>query len=514
MKNNLSRRDFLKLISLLPLLKINLPTTVSNSEESSQDSDSPNVLILLFDTLSARHVSLYGYHRETTPNLARFAKRATVFHSHYAGGNFTTPGTASILTGTYPWTHRAFHLYGTVGKSIESNNIFSLIGSNKYQRIAYTHNILVAKLLFLFRESIDELTDTRELCLIYDLLSDRLFPSDYNASLTGELQILQGEVGEKQWPSSLFISWIYDTLRRKRKQRVGRDFSHDFPRGLLDYDSYVLFLENTVDWIKTQVRTLPKPYFAYIHLFPPHDPYRPRREFVGIFDDGWTPIQKPAHFLGPGAKEDYLNTQRGMYDETIAYVDSEFGRLYNFMQETNLLNNTYLVFTSDHGEMFERGLRGHATSTLYEPIVHVPLLISKPGQQDRVDVYSPTSCVDLMPTLLHATGHPVPDWCEGEVLPNFGEAEPTSERPIFSVEAKSNPKQAPLTKGTISMVKVQHKLIHYFGYPGYEREFELYNLVDDPEEMENLYSPNSPLASALQHELEEKIQTVNQPFLR
>ena len=65
-----------------------------------------------------------------------------------------------------------------------------------------------------------------------------------------------------------------------------------------------------------------------------------------------------------------------------------------------MLDDTYVIVTSDHGEMFERGIRGHVTPTLYEPVIRVPLLIAKPGQREREDVYAPTSCVDLLPTLL------------------------------------------------------------------------------------------------------------------
>ncbi len=68
------------------------------------------MVVIVFDAFSAYNISLYGYQRETTPNIARWAERAVVYHNHNAGGNFTIPGTASLLTGTYPWTHRAFGL--------------------------------------------------------------------------------------------------------------------------------------------------------------------------------------------------------------------------------------------------------------------------------------------------------------------------------------------------------------------------------------------------------------------
>jgi arylsulfatase A-like enzyme len=99
------------------------------------------------------------------------------------------------------------------------------------------------------------------------------------------------------------------------------------------------------------------------------------------------------------------------------------------------------------------------------------------------------------------------------VLPTFGDKEAGSGRSIFSVEAKKNPKHAPLTKATAALIKDQYKLIHYFGYDGYENEYELYDLVNDPEEMEDLYSSRKSVAADLQSELEEKLWEVNQPYL-
>ncbi|MBK9781637.1 MAG: sulfatase-like hydrolase/transferase [Anaerolineales bacterium] len=95
----------LKLAGLASLGMV-IPPSINHICNTAQ-GNKKNVLIIVFDAMSAYNLSLYGYDRETTPNLARLSKRATVFHNHFAGGNFTTPGTASILTGSLPWTHRA-----------------------------------------------------------------------------------------------------------------------------------------------------------------------------------------------------------------------------------------------------------------------------------------------------------------------------------------------------------------------------------------------------------------------
>lgn len=514
MSSKMSRRSFLKLLSLLSLTSLlnERPRLFEETDDNlSQNHGAPNVLILVFDTLSAKHMSLYGYHRETTPHLARFAERATVYHAHYASGNFTTPGTASLLTGTYPWSHRAFHHRGIVAESYSHRNLFRAFAGETYNRIAYTHNWLTNLLLYQFREAVDVLVNPRDFFLTSGLFFDRVFPNDKDIAHRSEKFLF-----DEKKPGSLLLSLVNRTRWKAAYKRIAMgEYASFYPRGFPNVrDSKSLFLlEHAIDGIKALISSSPKPFLGYFHLMPPHAPYCPRREFIGLFDDSWTPVAKKPHFFSQGHSDKFLNQKRCEYEEYIAYTDAEFGRLYDFVAQTGMLDSTYVVFTTDHGEMFERGIFEHTTPTLYEPIIHIPLLIAKPGQQQREDVYTRTSCVDLLPTLLQATGQAIPNWCEGEVLPAFGGREDNSARSIFSVEAKSNPMYAPLTKATVALVKDSYKLIHYFGYDGYENEYELYDLASDPEELEDLYLSKGSVAADLQNELEEKLREANQPYL-
>lgn len=508
--SKISRRSFLKLLPALPFAKVAWPYAASAVEQWQQTEQKPNILVLVFDTLSARHLWLANYHRDTTPNLARFAERATVFHNHQAAANFTSSATSSIFTGTYPWSHRAFHLHDVVDESFVQKNIFHLLPDD-YYKVAYTHNLLVTSLLHQFRGDLDLFKMTRDLCLADEEFSDRLFFEDYSVSFWAEWLNMRGGATP---PASLFLSMADRVGRFRTKSELIAEYGELFPRGIPSLHSLFFILEDAINWIQEEVKTVPSPFFSYFHLLPPHEPYTTRKDFVDIFADGWQPIEKPAHFSTEGHPQAFLNRQRREYDEYLAYTDSEFGRLYDSLEQSGVLDNTYLIVTSDHGEMFERGIRGHVTLTLYEPLVHIPLIISKPGQRERVDVFDRTSEVDLMPTFLQMTGQPIPEWCEGRVLPTFGESGAENGRNIFSVEAKSNPKQAALTKATVAMVKDDYKLINYFGYKPGESTFELYNLKDDPEELQDLYTSNKSIADELQNELANKLEEVNQPYSR
>jgi arylsulfatase A-like enzyme len=514
-----SRRDFLKLLLLLPLLKIKLPTSATGPVASPQPRTSPedegplnnppNIIILVLDAFSAKNISLYGYRRHTTPNLERFAQRATVFHQHYAGGNFTMPGTSSLLTGAYPWSHRGFHLFGTVIDGFVDRNLFSMFEPD-YFTIGFSHNLIVMNLLHQFSQYLDQFTLAKDLALESETVFDRIFPEDFNDSFWGE-RLVRGS--GLPLPSSLFLSFVEGNFQQEPSEHLKEQYQDIFPRGI-PYNTVGVFflLEDAIDWINAQVPSAPKPFLGYFHLFPPHEPYNTRKEFVDIFNDGWTPQTKPKLAFPQGRSESFLNSKRRYYDEFIAYTDAEFGRLIDSLEQSGALDNTYFILTSDHGELFERGIQGHYTSTLYEPVIRIPLLISKPGQEERIDVDMRTSCVDLLPTLLYLADKPIPEWCEGQVLPSFGQSKPDPERRIYVVEAKQNPKMGPVKIGTVALMKGDFKLIHYFGFKDFSDVYELYDLKKDPEEMENLYNRRTDLAAELKSELLAKLDEENHKF--
>jgi len=512
--NRINRRDFLMGMGTLPLLALQM-TSVGKSLKGLQTqatSDKPNILILVFDTLSAPHTSLQGYKRDTTPNLSRFAEQANVYQQHYAGGNFTSAGTASLLTGTYPWTHRALQLHSTVLDDLAEHNLFQAFDDG-YYKIAYSHNLLVTSLLDQFRKGIDQFKKTRELCLSDLQYSDRVFPNDYHVAFHGEWENLRG--GGKGYPSSLALSFADRANRFIVKRLLDRQYGNSFPRGVPSLHSLHFILEDVIDWLIADLASLPQPFLAYVHVLPPHEPYSTRREFVDAFKgDGVEPVSKPEHFASEDQDRASLVRLSRMYDEYMIYADAEFGRLYDNLEQKNLLDNLMMLVTSDHGQLFERGIHGHVTPAIYEPVIRVPLLIKQPGQSSKQEFNTPTSCVDVLPTLLAASGQGIPEWCEGRVLPGFqSDLVNQASGAVFTVEAKSNPKLAPLNKATVGMVQDKYKLIHNRGYKEAGEAYELYNLSDDPEEVHDLIEIEHDVASSLIAELEEKLGEVNEPYL-
>jgi arylsulfatase A-like enzyme len=509
----MNRRDFLKTSAALMAGVTFAGASRLLSAPNSQGTAKPNILIFVFDAMSARNLSLYGYARETTPNLRRFAERAAVYHRHYAVGNFTTSGTASMLTGLHPWTHRAICYRGMIDRHLTDRNLFKWVG-DEYTRFAFTQNLWADILLSQFELDLD----IHLPCDLYskfvhssvqpdDLASDRgiayyVFQDYFNLRV----------VDQHPFPGSLMVA-AADLTRALAWD--GKGISADYPRGLpTNYDySY----ENTtvLDGIAQYIRrslVQKQPYLAYIHLWSPHDPYNARRDFIGMFEDDLPLQAKPLHPLAASHhSESELHKHRREYDEFIADLDVEFGRLMAALEGAGVLQNSYVIVTSDHGELFERGETGHATALMYAPVTHIPLLISAPGQRIRLDFHTATSNVDLLPTILQIAGKELPPWIEGKPLPGLGGAEEAA-RSIFPLMAKDNAAFRPLTHATFVMIKGGYELLLYTGYPGHDDRYELYHLDEDPDELQNLFSKDITTASHMKDELLEAINAANRNF--
>jgi arylsulfatase A-like enzyme len=511
MKIKANRRDFLKLAGTLPV-SLAASRTLKKLGVPVNQAGKYNVLVIVFDAWSAYHVSTYGYQRETTPNLARLAERAVVYHNHYASGNFTTPGTASLLTGALPWTHRAFQSNGTVADPFITQNIFGAF-PNHY-RIAFTHNPWANTLLEQFKNELDEFVPRFSLFLgsFNDEIIHRTFKNDDDiASVSWGRNVNLSDDG---YAYSLFFSHLYGILQ----ERSVTAYKKLFPRGIPSIgdaqNSFVL--EEAVNWTAKRLTQIPQPFLGYFHYLPPHDPYRPSIEFIGAFkEDGYQPAEKPNDVFSKQVSNAEMLKLRTEYDEFILYADNQLGNLFNQLEESGLLENTWVVVTSDHGELFERGIVGHGTDAMYESVIRVPLMIFEPGRSSRTDIHYLTSAIDLLPTLLHVTGQEIPAWAEGKVLPPYADDSPDLKRSVYAMRSNKNGKYSPLTRASIILAKGRYKLHYYFGYVdhGIADMVKLYDVIADPEELVDLASIQKEIASELLDQLKAKLADANKPYL-
>lgn len=197
-------------------------------------------------------------------------------------------------------------------------------------------------------------------------------------------------------------------------------------------------------------------FFTWVHLYDPHTPYEP-----------------PSPFREKYPKRPYVGE--------IAYTDSQLGRLWEYLEENNLIDNTILIFTADHGE----SLGEHQESThgffIYQEGIHVPLIFVTPFDDlhgiRREEV---VSLVDIMPTVLEMDGVPFPSQVQGKsLLPLFfGEKE---NKASFAYAETYYPR---FHYGWSELKSIQEERFKLVIAP----ELELYDLVSDPDEQINLFS--------------------------
>ena len=508
-----TRRDFLKIAG-----GALAGTLVSNQLASFAQGDQsrPNIIVILCDALSARHMSLYGYPRATTPYIEAFADRATVYHHHYSGGNFTTTGTASLLSGMFAWKHRAINQGGLVRSEFASTSPFPLLGAD-YFRFAFAQNPWSDRLVGQNNQSVDRFLPITAYSLLKENSISKIFKNDRSIAsiaLDDFLLPMQGDTAGSSIIGSYYKRKALDTVLLEKKN------STRYPDGLPEIliGGYVApFLNESVyggvyrELI--QLEATSQPYFSFIHLFSPHFPYSPRREYLKLFRDNYMPPTKPDHPFSAKLHFEFLNSRRTAYDRQIAQIDEEFGRLMAKLDSIGALANSYLIFTSDHGELFERGFAGHGLQFMYEGVLHTPLLIHAPGQDSRKDVFSPTSSIDLLPTLLSIAGKEPPTDIDGSILPGFGGTE-NEDRPIFSIYAVDNSAFGPMKKAVIAMHKGAYKLIAYLGYKNFDQVFELYNIAIDPEELVDLSEKETDILAKMKQEFYSHLEDANKAFAK
>ena len=209
-------------------------------------------------------------------------------------------------------------------------------------------------------------------------------------------------------------------------------------------------INNAVDWIGRQT----SPWFAWIHCYDPHVPYDPPEPFKSRFAK--TP-----------------------YDGEVAYVDQEMGRLFKYLESQNLIENTAIIFTGDHGESLgDHGEETHAFFA-YNSTIWIPLIISAPELKPRSNTQT-VSHIDIFPTVCEILKLKKPAFLQGESLLSAMKGKKLKARPVYfeSLYPYYNRGWAPL----VGFIRGDEKFID-------SPIYELYDLKADFNEKINLFQP-------------------------
>lgn len=220
----------------------------------------------------------------------------------------------------------------------------------------------------------------------------------------------------------------------------------------------------------------------------PHTPYDPPGRFR---TEPFTNDNLP--YPPPGAKLD-KNLVRSLHQAEAAYVDEQLGIIMNELDRLGLADNTYVIFSSDHGEeLFEHGRFGHGM-TLFEEQVRVPLLIAGPGVRHAL-IKTPVSAIDLIPTLAELTHVPSqPAWRGRSFARVLSNGIPLEARVIFYQGTGLLPKPKEPLQG---LRHGRYKLIRGMN----SGKLKLYDLINDPAERRDIASIAPATVSALERQL-------------
>lgn len=461
----------------------------------NRKTETPNIILIVMDAVRRDHLSCYGYHRKTSPNIDNLAKKGVLFESAFSAAEWSYPSHASIFTGKYPSYHR------TLGKDIflhkENTTIAEILSWNGYETIGISGNDLLSP--------INVFSKGFQKYIVYDV----------HYEMRSILKII------KRSPKDFARTLIY-----------GRDG----------------YTRQNIEKIKSLLknRKKEKPFFLFTNLYNCHAPYNPPRPFKKRFCNS---LNRPKlsimelllqMVLGhPGGKipgfdirklhliandhgqysfmakelqvsEEEWEIVKSWYDGEISYLDYWIEELVEFLHSEDTFEDTVLIITSDHGENFGEHGRASHQFCLYDSLIHVPLIMVYPDAIPMGKrISNLVSHIDLFPTLLDLSnikGHR--KGIQGKsLLPfkdrkihNFICAECGESVRSRLVESPLRPKLKVYDKG--------HKCLRTDSYKyiiSADQKEELYNIKNDPSEEVNIAGKNPDKTKHFKKQLERTI---------
>ena len=359
------------------------PALLAATPQMTAPSDSPNVLLVVLDTVRADHLGAYGYHRATSPNLDALAAEGVLFENAFAAAPWTLPSHASIFTGLHATTH------GTGWEHPRLSDGRANIG----EAITYDFHTLAEEL---GERGYQTMGASEKSWLSYDAGLTQGFENYYDYSITS----LQGR---------MFLSRIKRFLHRDNTNNA------PFPRTTDKGGARVV--ATALDWLADdRVRDPKRPFFLFMNLNEAHHPYLPPLEYWphflpdGVALEDTLPDRLPAdpmdeHRIMLGNLEltpENAATYQSLYDAEILYEDMLLGRLFDGLQEMGLTEETVIIVVADHGEEFgEIGTRVGHQLALTDSLIHVPLIMRFPQALPAGQRLSAlASTVDIFPTVI------------------------------------------------------------------------------------------------------------------
>lgn len=462
----------------LPFLKENLLVNRTNLQDL--ECKDCNLIIISLSNISAEHMSLYGYERLTSPNLDKWAKDAIVFKNAFTHASWTLPVAVSLFSSLYPYTHQVTDRY--VNNILDKNikTLPEILKDNGYKTAAFTGGL------------------------------------DYSSGF-GHIRGFE----EFKQPKNLNI----------------------WPTDIAGFSSS---LEKASKWLNNNSGDK---FFLFLHGYDAHCPFDPPKKFKGVFSNaegknitidnticlrGYKNSEDEnyeAYYFKKGQQkvvltQDDIDYLKDLYDEEILSVDEIVSNFLNNLDK-KILDKTIIVIFSDHGEMFAKhgrfGRAGTTRGTLYDDVLHIPLIIKIP-QKGSKTINGLVQIIDIMPTLLNSLDISINRKMQGKDLTSLVVNDKLINDYVFA-----GSKFGVGLRNLIYKIKSLNesirndkwKLIREVNFPNTEENnkkqieeefYELYDLENDPDELNNLINKEVKIANDLKEKLSKWVKE-SQEFL-
>lgn len=330
----------------------------------------PNILLLIMDSVRASNTSLYGHINETTPYLEEFHENhGTLYKYCWSPSNWSLPSHASIFSGHHVESH---NVTSEKDKLDSSESIFHELSEEGYNTALFTENVWVGAMDLGLKDCFEEVKYGSHFPYS-DGLNPKRFVQEENAGYT--------EYIRKCIKHDNSMKSIINGLSSK--------INHDYPEYLpemlsVDYDAYD-YVEMFDNWVERTEGN----WAACINFMDTHTPYEVKDRHNIWSDERISRIEKEnsrfSYYRG-NTRWWKLKAQESLYDGCIHQVDSAISNLIEGLKDKGEFENTYIVITGDHGEVFgkynevtqHRGV--YHMPNLHEPGLRVPLLTKEPKQ--------------------------------------------------------------------------------------------------------------------------------------
>lgn len=428
---------------------------------SPRGGSRPNIIFVQCDSMDGRIMGCMGHPAmgRATPNLDALAARGVLFRNAYSNNPICCPSRASMWSGQY--THHCE-------------------GWNNYKGLSQTHPT--------FRTALDS--------------------AGYVTQTFGKTDYLSGQHTIR----ARVTPWTRAAKIRRPGYRMNPPLVLDEEKARVhqgDWDK----VDRSIHWLGEAARAdgdvksrgsrfggLDRPFMLYLGVGAPHPGFTTSRLYLDRIDEAGVNIPPDDEQDHPvmqymrtvknwehGFSEEMVRKVRRIYFAMIAEVDAMVGRLLEAMQELGLADSTYLIFTSDHGEMAMEH-RQFYKMTLYDSSARVPLIVAGPGVRAGAVVDDLVSLVDIHPTLTDMAGLARPEKLDGHsLIPELTGG--SSGRPDWVLSEFHG---TSCNTGSFMLRRGRWKYIAYVGY-----EPQLFDLEDDPDEIRNLAGVRPEVAAEM-----------------